>query len=109
MYTKIEDGLWRKMKQAKLSETAKILYLYLFTCPHRNMVGLYYIPFAYCSADLDMKPETVSKRFQELQNTGLLLYDESEERLLLPAFLRVNPLVNANVSTTACALFFELP
>lgn len=109
MYTKIEDGLWRKMKQAKLSETAKILYLYLFTCPHRNMVGLYYIPFAYCSADLDMKPETVSEGFQELQNAGLLLYDEAEEMVLLPDFLRVNPLDNANVEKKACAIFSELP
>lgn len=109
MYTKIEDGLWRKMKQAKLSETAKILYLYLFTCPHRNMVGLYPIPFAYCSADLDMGPETVSEGFRELQNAGLLLYDEAEEMVLLPDFLRVNPLDNANVEKKACAVFSELP
>ena len=88
MYTKIEDGIWRKMKQNQLSETAKILYLYLFTCPHRNMIGLYYIPLAYCSADLGMEPERVSEGFRELQNAGLMLCDEAEEKVLLPDYLR---------------------
>lgn len=109
MYTKIEDGIWRKMKQNQLSETAKILYLYLFTCPHRNMIGLYYIPLAYCSADLGMEPERVSEGFRELQNAGLLLCDEAEEMVLLPDFLRVNPLDNTNVEKKACTVFSALP
>ena len=109
MYTKIEDGIWRKMKQNQLSETAKILYLYLFTCPHRNMIGLYYIPLAYCSADLGMEPERVSEGFRELQDAGLLLCDEAEEMVLLPEFLRMNPLDNANVEKKACTVFSALP
>ena len=84
-------------------------YLYLFTCPHRNMIGLYYIPLAYCSADLGMEPERVSEGFRELQDAGLLLCDEAEEMVLLPEFLRMNPLDNANVEKKACTVFSALP
>lgn len=109
MYTKISDNVWRKTKQYGLSDTAKILYLYLFTCPHRNMIGLYYIPLAYCSADLDMKLETVSKGFAELQKADILTYDDTEEMVLLHDFLLVNTFDNANVEKKACTVFWELP
>lgn len=109
MYTKIDDITWRQMKQKRISDTSKILYLYLFTCPHRNMIGLYYIPFEYCSADLCMSIETVSKGFHELEKAGLLAYDKAEEMVLLVDFLKTNPMDNANVEKKACSVFLDLP
>ena len=109
MYTKIDDITWRQMKQKRISDTSKILYLYLFTCPHRNMIGLYYIPYEYCSADLCMSIETVSKGFHELEKAGLLAYDKAEEMVLLVDFLKTNPMDNANVEKKACSVFFDLP
>lgn len=109
MYTKIDDITWRQMKQKRISDTSKILYLYLFTCPHRNMIGLYYIPFEYCSADLCMSIETVSKGFHELEKAGLLAYDKAEEMVLLVDFFKTNPMDNANVEKKACSVFLDLP
>ncbi|MBM6919207.1 hypothetical protein [Intestinimonas butyriciproducens] len=109
MYTKIDQGLWRQMKQKGLSETGRLLYLYLFSCPHRNMLGLYSLPQAYCCADLGMEPQRVEEGFRELEEAGLLAYDQEEEMVLLTDFLRTNPLDNVNVQKKACTIFQDLP
>ena len=109
MYTKIDQGLWRQMKQKGLSETGRLLYLYLFSCPHRNMLGLYSLPQAYCCADLGMEPQRVAEGFRELEEAGLLAYDQEEEMVLLTDFLRTNPLDNVNVQKKACTIFQDLP
>ena len=109
MYTKIDQGLWRQMKQKGLSETGRLLYLYLFSCPHRNMLGLSSLPQAYCCADLGMEPQRVAEGFRELEEAGLVAYDQEEEMVLLTDFLRTNPLDNVNVQKKACTIFHDLP
>ena len=44
-----------------------------------------------------MEPQRVEEGFRELEEAGLLAYDQEEEMVLLTDFLRTNPLDNVNV------------
>lgn len=58
------------------SDDAKLLALYLMTCPHRNMVGYFVLPKPYICADLDSSGERLAEPFAELSGEGVCTYDE---------------------------------
>ena len=109
MYTKIHDSIWSSLKRKKLSDTGKILYTYLLSCSHRNMIGLYYLPYAYAAADLDWSMDRVSKGFSELCAKCLIRYDDGYEMVFVSHFLEFNPLDNPKVESKASKVFEELP
>lgn len=109
MYTKTKDSIWIEMGDRGLSDKAKLLLLYLTTCSHRNVIGLYRLPYAYAAADLGWNTETVSKGFEELLSKGFVWYDDQLKMVLLRDFLEHNPLENPNVIKSANKLIGELP
>lgn len=109
MYSKLYDSFWQDLKRKKVSQTGKVLFLYLISCPHHNLTGLYHLPYAYVSSDLCMGSETVSEGFYELIEKGFIAYDEEAEMVLIRHFLRYNPLDNPNVEKKAVAVVRELP
>ena len=109
MYTKIKDGVWLSLKRKKLSDDGKLLFIYLFSCSHRTMIGLFHIPMAYVSADLDWPMRKVTDTFQELLKAGLIMVDNDTETVLIPGFLEHNGFDNPNIEKKAAALFEESP
>lgn len=108
-YGKVHGSFWRDMEDEGVSDGGMLLFLYLITCEHRNIIGLYRLPFAYVSADLRCDLETVSKRFAELVEKGFVKYDESTKVVFVRNFLKYNPLDNANVEKNAVKAVQELP
>lgn len=49
--------------------------MYMMTSPHSNMIGLYYLPFAYISADAWGTEETLPRVVQGLVDLGFCRYD----------------------------------
>lgn len=54
-FFRIVQGFWADPDVRRLTEREKYLLLYLFTSPHANMVGLYYLPPAYITQDTRIK------------------------------------------------------
>jgi hypothetical protein len=53
-----------------------LLALYLLTCEHRNLEGLYRLPKAYISDDLAWEAETVAEHMARLLDAEFIEYDE---------------------------------
>lgn len=108
MYTGIYDSFWTDEKNENLSDGGKLLFLYLMTCPHRNLIGFYRLPQKYIMADLGWTQETVSKRLGELLRNGQVRYDERFSVVLIVNFLKHNPLENPNQKKSACKKLEEV-
>ena len=51
-YATIQTFMWHDEKLRSLPEDARILFYYLLTSPHGNMIGLFYLPELYACSDL---------------------------------------------------------
>ena len=108
-YGQIQSAYWTHPDIHPLSVETKALGAYLLTCQHTNGIGCFRLPAGYAAIDLNIPIETVSKGFQELSQAGFLLRDERSEYLLLPAFLRWNPVSNPNAAKARVKEFDVIP
>lgn len=81
-YSKVAPQFWNgktgKALKAKGSE-AVIVALYLMTCQHANMLGLYYLSKAYIAVDTGLGFEGASKGLAWACEVGFCHYDEDSE------------------------------
>jgi hypothetical protein len=81
-YGKVSPGFWTgktgKALKAKGTE-AVIVALYLMTCQHSNMLGLYYLSKAYIAVDTPLGFEGASKGLQGACEVGFCHYDDESE------------------------------
>lgn len=109
MYSKIHDDIWQTLKRKKVSRAGKLLFIYLFSCPHRSIVGLYHLPFPYIAADLGMSIREIEQTVSELFQKGLIEYERQSEFMFVKNFLAYNPLPNGNVEKAAIKFVAGLP
>ena len=108
-YGQVQCNFWVHPDIQSLSDQAKLLALYLIEGPHSNALGCYRLPIGYVSADLGWSSETVSKRFAELFQAGLVIRDEATSWILLQKFLRWNPIANPNVGKNVAKCVEAIP
>ncbi|HEX4044866.1 MAG TPA: conserved phage C-terminal domain-containing protein [Gammaproteobacteria bacterium] len=53
--------------------------MYLITCPHANMLGIYYLPLTFIAHETGVSLEGISKTLQRLCEVGFCTYDEQME------------------------------
>jgi hypothetical protein len=109
MYTRIDELIWKDAKLKKISNESKLLFIYLLSCQHRNVLGLYNLPKYYVQGDLGYSFETVSKGLEELFNSGFITYDDEAETILVNNFLKYNPLENPNQVKGALKVMPTIP
>lgn len=82
-YAKASPRMWNGMtgKAIRGEKPTQLLYSYLITCPHANMIGLYHLPVAYIQADLGLSVREVRAALERLRGLGFLLYDFVTERI----------------------------
>lgn len=83
--------------------------LYLLTSPHRNIIGCYFLPEPYACFDLGWLPERFKKALDELLCVERVKYDEQYHIILIPNYLKFNPLENPNQVKSAIEKVNELP
>jgi len=81
-YAKVAPQFWtgktgRALKAA--GPEAVIVGLYLMTCQHANMLGLYYLSKAYIAVDTGLGIEGASKGLERACEAGFCDYDEESE------------------------------
>ena len=108
-YIRVATKFWQDEKVKTLSDDARLLYLYVLTSPHSNMAGYYVLPKPYVAYDLNWLPQQLDKAFEELVQQGLIKYCEQSDVVLIPNFLKYNPIQNKNQAIGAARRVSELP
>lgn len=109
MYTRIESRFWPDEKMKPKSGDAKLLMLYFLTSPHRNLIGFYYLPVPYICFDLGWSEKRLQQPFGELLGDCRVWYDHDAHVILIPNYLKHNPLENPNQVKSATEKLDELP
>jgi hypothetical protein len=82
-------------KALRGNRNAQILALYLMTCPHSNMLGVYYLPLPTIAHETGITTEAPSKplqspfegvleAFRTLSDANFAYYDEHQEVVFIP-------------------------
>jgi uncharacterized phage protein (TIGR02220 family) len=108
-YGEVRTSFWTSTDTQGLSDQGKVLAIYLLTGPHSNGLGCYRLPDGYIQADLGWSPQTVSKGFSELFAKGFILRCEVTQFVLIPSYLKFNPIANGNVAKGREREFESIP
>lgn len=108
-YIRIASKIWQDDKFRAISDEAKLLFLYILTSQHSNMIGYYLLPKPYVAYDLKWLPEQLDKRFTELLQLGLVKYCDKGDVVLIPNFLKYNTIQNPNQAKGAVNRLKEVP
>jgi hypothetical protein len=58
---------------------AQLLAIYLFTSPHANMIGLYYLPWSYIVEDTGIDLQAAQDAMEQIEAVGFAVYDRNRE------------------------------
>lgn len=80
-YAKVSPHFWTGStgKQLRQCPESVVVSMYLMTCPHANMLGLYYMPLLYVAHETGLGMDGASKGLQWACDAGFCSYDESTE------------------------------
>lgn len=109
-YARFYKKFWHNARIRNLTEDARNLFIYLFTCPHSNMLGLFVISQLYILSDLQWDRKRLDKAFRELLDKGFLRHDPIVDVILIPSWFEHNGHKwNPNQSIRAKAELSEIP
>lgn len=106
-YGQIQCSFWQRACEEQWTNDAMVLGAYLLTGPHSNGIGCYRLPNGYVCDDLGWDSERVSKGFAELFGKGFC--NRFGTVVLIPKFLRWNPISNGNVAKARAQEFEAIP
>lgn len=75
-YRKIDPRIWNDAKFSRLSNDAKLLFIYLLTSPQTQMIGAVPMRAESVAAELGFDMERYAIRYQELYDMGIAEYDD---------------------------------
>lgn len=95
-YAKIFTAIWqsRKFRGLKNNDRARLLYMYLHTCPQVNSVGCFTLPIGYVVTDLGWSEVEASECLKDLKGVELIDWDEGEEMIRICGFIDHDPPTN---------------
>lgn len=108
-YFRVTPKLWRHAATVEWSQRATLLALYLLTCPHRNIVGLYWLPKSYACEDLRWETGDLDAAMRELADDGFMRYDDATKIVFVCNALAYDAPANENVAKAAVKQLEELP
>ncbi len=108
-YGVVHTKFWTEDDVQGLSDGAQLLFLYLLTGPHTTAAGCFRLPLAYISADRKWDHKTVLERFTELSGNGFAYRCENTEWVIIPKFLKHNPIPNPNCGLAVAKALDSLP
>ena len=110
-FAKIAGTLWGSRKfRALPSDDARLLYLYVHTCPHANSIGTYWLPEGYALVDLiKWDAERFQAAISACCKVGLIDYDGENEVIRIIGFLNHSEIINGKHGMGAVRLALGLP
>lgn len=86
-FAKISPKFWNgKVGKAlkRAGPEAVVVALYLKTCQHSNMLGLYFLSKTYVAVDTGLGMDVVERALRSACDAGFCLYDEETEMVWVP-------------------------
>ncbi len=108
-YHRVASKFWSDEKTIAWDDDTRLLGLYLLTCEHRTVEGLFRLPKAYICGDLQWLPERLPKPFGQLLADGFVMYDETTSVMFLPNALQYQKPANPNMVKAAVKAVAALP
>jgi len=95
-YGKVHTTFWSSKTMASVGDDARLLALYLLTCAHTHMSGVFRLPDAYGCEDLGWSSERLRNGFKALSDVEWLERCESTGWLRIVKFPKFNRPDNGN-------------
>lgn len=93
-YYRVSPRIWTACRH--WSPDARTLALYILTCPHRTVEGLYWLPKGYMTGDLEWSPQRLAPAMAELVEDGFVEYDDDAQVVLIVKALKYQAPANPN-------------
>jgi hypothetical protein len=80
-YSKVSSAFWtgKTGKALRGNHQAQVVALYLMTCPHANMIGVFHCPIIYIAHETGSSIEGATKGLNELVEGAFCTYDHDSE------------------------------
>lgn len=95
-YGKVFCSIWSSSDFRQLDEDARHLVLYLLTCPHATIAGVFRLPDGYITDDVQWPRERVAEAFENLQDMCFATRCPVTHWVWIYKFLTWNPPENPN-------------
>ncbi|MET3929544.1 hypothetical protein ABIE51_001431 [Lysobacter sp. OAE881] len=84
-FGKVSPMFWtgKTGKELRGHPEAQIVAMYLMTCPHSNMIGVYHLPKLYLCHETGLPLEGANKGLEKCIAVGFCLYDEDTETMFV--------------------------
>ena len=86
-YGKVHTSFWTSETIRSMSEDARILAMYLLTCPHNTIAGVFRLPDGYICDDMQWPIERVLKAFAETVENERTAAVSANARVLVIVFM----------------------
>jgi hypothetical protein len=108
-YGKVFSRIWESADFRSLSEDGRSLVLYLLTCQHGTIAGVFRVPDGYACEDLQWPSERVAEGFADLQAKGFATRCEGTKWVWVTKFMEWNPPENPNQRKAAAKVAQSVP
>lgn len=80
-YSKVSSAFWtgKTGKSLRGNQQAQIVAIYLMTCPHANMIGVFHCPIIYIAHETGSTIEGATKGLNDLVEGAFCTYDHDAE------------------------------
>lgn len=97
-YGRVHTTFWASETMRGLGDDAKFLALYLMTCQHAHMAGVFHLPAAYAAHDTGWSADRLADGFKALSDGGWLRRCDRTGWVWIINFLKFNPPANPNMA-----------
>ena len=108
-YGKVHVSFWTSLNIRSMSEDGRTLAMYLLTCPHGTIAGVFRLPDGYACDDLQWDQSRVSKGFDELFSNGFAYRCETTKWVWILKHYEWNPPENPNQKKAALKVANQVP
>lgn len=108
-YGRIHGTFWSSPTTAGMTDKGKLLALYLMSCTHGTIAGVFRLPDGYIAEDLQWEIEDVRQAFGELLTKGFANRCETTKWVWLVKHLEWNPPENPNQRKAAFKVASGVP
>lgn len=108
-YGKVHSCFWSSPTVAAMSDDAKMLALYLMTCQHNTIAGVFRLPDGYVCEDLGWDAERVAEGFAELFANGFATRCATTKWVWIIKHLVWNPPENPNQRKAVAKMALQVP
>lgn len=108
-YGKVFSRIWESADFRALSEDGRTLVMYLLTCQHGTIAGVFRVPDGYACEDLQWTPARVEKGFANLSEKGFATRCEASKWVWVTKYLEWNKPENPNQRKSAAKIALGVP